>query len=127
MMETNQDKAIKWDKSGKGRGNRWRMMRDIVACLALRPMNLMQTQRALLRLRGLTRQKVHQMMMELQDAGDIIEVTGKQMGWATTDRGVHFWIPQGRKAIPAGIVRVLPTMVFAPTLDPDNKEGVKDE
>ena len=117
-QETEQDKAIRWDKSAKGRGNRWRMMRDVVAALALRPMNLTQTQDAMMRLRGITRRKTHQMMEELERAGDIKPTSGTIsgnviMGYSATDRGVHFWLAGGRRSIPAGLVRVLPTMVYA--------------
>ena len=118
INEVEQDKAIAWDKSAKGKGNRWRMMRDVVAALAMRPLNLMQAQDAMMRLRGITRAKTHEMMMELQGAGDIKEVAGKLgdapfSGWAATDRGVHFWVGS-RLKIPAGIMRVLPTMVAIP-------------
>ena len=121
--EVEQDKAIAWDKSAHGKGNRWRMIRDIVAALAMRPLNLMQTQDAMMRLRGITRAKTHSMMMELQNAGDIKEVSGEMggtpfSGWAATDRGVHFWLGS-RVKIPAGILRVLPTMVTTPPPEPE--------
>lgn len=114
-----QDKSLSWDKSARGRGNRWRMLRDLVAILSMRPLNLMQTQDALMRLRGITRAKTHQMMMELQSAGDIKEVSGiisgiQVNGWSATERGVHFWLRGKRLSIPAGIVQVLPTMVSVP-------------
>ena len=111
---TETDKVIAWNRAAKGRGNRWRMMRDIVASLAITPMTLMQTQRALMRLRGLTRRMVHGMMLELEDSGDIKQVSGtisgvNFMGWSSSDKGVHFWLGGSIKAIPAMIVRVLPT------------------
>lgn len=112
------DVSIAWDKSAKGRGNRWRMMRDIVAVLAMRPLNLTQTQDALMRLRGITRAKTHQMMGELERAGDIKPTSGTIsgeiiMGYSATDKGIHYWIPKGRKTIPVGVVRVLPTLIPA--------------
>jgi len=115
-LESDRDKAIAWDKSAKGRGNRWRMMRDVVAMLSLRPMNLTQTQDALMRLRGITRQKTHQMMEELQRAGDIKPVSGRVggeviAGYSTTGQGVHFWLGGRRSGIPAGVVLVLPTLI----------------
>ena len=121
-IENEQDKAVKWDKSAKGRGNRWRMMRDVVAALALRPMNLTMTQNAMMRLRGLSHGKVHEMMMELEGAGDIKPTSGKIgetafNGWAATDRGVHFWLEGTRLGIPAGLVRVLPIMSPAAKLE----------
>ena len=128
-QETEQDKAIRWDKSAKGRGNRWRMIRDVVAALALRPMNLTQTQDAMMRLRGITRRKTHQMMEELERAGDIKPTSGTIsgnviMGYSATDRGVHFWLEGSRRSIPAGLVRVLPTMVSAQKSDSEEKATV---
>lgn len=113
------DVAIAWDKSAKGRGNRWRMMRDVVAMLSLRPLNLTQLQDALMRMRGITRRKTHEMLEELERAGDVKPVSGLVggeviAGYSATDRGVHFWLEGTRKGIPAGVVRVLPTMTPVP-------------
>lgn len=113
------DVAISWDKSAKGRGNRWRMMRDVVAILSIRPLNLTQLQDALMRLRGITRQKTIQMLEELERAGDVKPVSGLVggeviAGYSSTDRGVHFWLEGTRKGIPVGVVRVLPTLTFVP-------------
>ncbi len=123
------DKPIAWEKAAKGRGNRWRMMRDIVACLALRPMNLTQTQDAMMRLRGLSRNKVIEMMSQLESAGDLKPTSGRISGveiagTTATDRGVHFWLDGSRGNIPASIVRVLPIMVSVP--DSEAKEVVHD-
>jgi len=120
------DVAIAWNKSAKGRGNRWRMMRDVVAMLALRPLNLTQLQDALMRLRGITRRKTHQMLEELERAGDVKPVSGLiggevVAGYSSTEKGVHFWLGGTRKGIPAGVVRVLPTM----TSVPKSEEAVK--
>ena len=121
-IEFKQNRAVSWEKAAKGRGNRWRMMRDIVAALAMRPMNLMMTQRAMMRLRGLTRAKTHEMMSDLEDAGDIKPISGKigdveLLGWAATDKGVHFWLGGSRLNIPVSIVQVLPILTSAPKLE----------
>ena len=89
-------------------------MRDVVACLAMYPLNLTQLQDAMMRLRGITRQKTHQMLLELERAGDVKPTSGTisgeiVMGYGATAKGVHFWIPKGRKTIPVGLVRVLPS------------------
>ena len=94
-------------------------MRDVVAMLALRPLNLTQLQDALMRLRGITRRKAHEMLEELERAGDVKPVSGVVAGdviagYSSTDRGVHFWLGGTRKGIPAGVVRVLPTMAPVP-------------
>lgn len=113
------DVAVAWDKSAKGRGNRWRMMRDVIAMFAIRPMNLTQAQDAMMRLRGITRRKTHQMIEELERALDIKPTSGTLkgelvMGYTATEQAVHFWLGGSRLNIPAGIVRVLPTMTPVP-------------
>lgn len=124
-----QDVAVAWDKSAKGRGNRWRMMRDVVACLAMSPLNLTQLQDAMMRLRGITRRKTHQMLEELERAGDVKPTSGTIsgeviMGYAATVKGVHFWLGGTRKGIPAGIVRVLPIIVSVPKSEVPGHEMV---
>lgn len=90
-----------------------------MAILAIRPLNLTQLQDALMRLRGITRRKTHQMLEELERAGDVKPVSGMVggkviAGFSSTDRGVHYWLEGTRKGIPAGVVRVLPTMIPVP-------------
>ena len=108
-----QDREIKWDKSAKGKGNRWRMLRDIVALLSLTWMNLTMIQDTMLRHRGLSRSKVVEMLDQLERSGDIKPVSGKIgenviMGWSTTDQGVSFWIGGTRRNIPVSVARVVP-------------------
>jgi hypothetical protein len=113
-----EDKEIKWDKSAKGRGNKWRMLRDLVAILSLNAMSLMMIQDTMLRLRGLSRGKVMEMMNQLQRAGDIKETVGTVggvtvHGWTTTDQGVALWLRGTRMDIPARIVQAASTMRYA--------------
>lgn len=122
-----QDVVIAWDKSAKGRGNRWRMMRDVVAMLAMRPLNLTQLQDGLMRLRGITRRKTHEMLEELHRAGDVKPVSGRVggeviAGYAASDKGVHYWLGGTRKGIPAGVVLVLPTMTPVPKSEVSKNE-----
>lgn len=111
---SDQEKEIAWEKSGKGRGNRWQMLRDIVALLSLRSMSVMQLQDCLLNLRGLTRNKVRELMEDLERAKAIKQVTGQvqgivQHGWAATDFGVAYWV-KSRQGIPVRIAQVAATL-----------------
>lgn len=108
---------IAWEKNAKGRGNRWRMLRDIVALVATTPMTLMEIQDAMLSLKGLSRTKVRDMLDELSRPG-FIRVTSWSMdsrplqGWIASKKGVAFWIkdPEG---IPATIALVAQTISYA--------------
>ncbi|GAI34131.1 unnamed protein product, partial [marine sediment metagenome] len=47
-------------------------------------------------------------------------------GYSATDRGVHFWLGGTRKDIPAGVVRVLPTLISVPKSDPPGEPEYQD-
>lgn len=71
---------------------------------------------------------VHEMMNELEDSGDIRQVSGEVggvsfMGWGTSDKGVHFWLGGSRLGIPAMVVRVLPTTPPVPQSEERAVEG----
>lgn len=112
------EQLIAWGRAAKGRGNRWRMLRDIVALTAVKPMNIMMLQDCMLKMKGLTRNKVRELVEDLeraqavkQTSGDISGV-GLVHGWVATDSGVAYWL-KTRKAIPAGIVEVASRMRYA--------------
>lgn len=115
------EREIAWRKSGKGRGNRWLILRDVVALLSLKSMNMMDIQDCMLKLRGLTRGKVRELMEDLDRAGAISQVTGRDprgrtvMGWTATNQGVSYWLGS-RKAIPAHIAQVVATMTVVEQL-----------
>jgi hypothetical protein len=109
MTISDREREIAWKKTGKGRGNRWLMLRDIVAFLSCQWMNLTILQDVLMRHKGLSRSKVIEMLDQLQRSGDVTPVTGDLegitvMGYAASDQGVTFWLGS-RKNIPASIVR----------------------
>jgi len=112
------EQLIEWGRAAKGRGNRWRMLRDIVALTAVKPMNVMMLQDCMLKMKGLTRNKVRELLEDLeraqavkQTSGDISGI-GIVHGWVATDQGVSYWL-KNRKAIPAGIVEVASRMQYA--------------
>lgn len=115
---SNQDREIAWKKSAQGRGNRWQILRDVVALLSLKSMNMMMIQDCCLKLRGLTRHKVRELMEDLERAGALKQVTGNikgvtVMGWSATEKGVVYWLGS-RQAIPVRIAEVAATINFAP-------------
>lgn len=105
-----QRKEERWKRTGKGRGNRWLMLRDLLAIVSLRPMSLMMIQDTMLAHRGLTRNKVRDFLDQLERARAIEQVednTGRlrRNVFIATEGGVSFWI-HSRKDIPASIVQV---------------------
>lgn len=113
---TEREIEIKWERSAKGRGNRWRMLRDIVALVTIAPMTLMEVQDAMLSLKGLSRSKVSDMLDELSRPV-YIKVTSwtlddhTQMGYVASKKGIHFWIKKA-EAIPASIALVAQTISY---------------
>ena len=111
---------IAWRKTGKGRGNRWQMLRDLVALLALKAMSMMMIQDSMLKLRGLTRGKVRELMEDLERAGAIKQTSGTIQGmtlhaFTATENGVKYWIGT-RQAIPVHIATVAATIKYAQEL-----------
>ncbi len=93
------------------------MMRDLVALAAIKTLNMMMLQDCMVNLRGLTRNKVRELVENLQRAGAIKQVSGDISGvgiihgWVATDQGVSYWL-KSRLAIPAGIVEVASRMKY---------------
>jgi hypothetical protein len=115
------EKELAWLKSGKGRGHRWLILRDLVALLAIKAMSIMMIQDCMLKLRGLTRRKVVELMDDLERARAIKQVSGDVNGvvlhgWAATENGVSYWLGS-RTAIPAHIARVASTIQYAVPLE----------
>lgn len=116
MNSEERDIEISWERSAKGRGNRWRMLRDIVALVATTPMILSEVQDAMLAVKGLSRTKVMDMLEELSRPG-FIKVTSwtlddiVQQGWIASEKGVAFWI-KDPELIPASIALVASTISY---------------
>jgi len=80
-------------------------------------MNMMDMQDSMLKLRGLTRAKVRELMEDLERAGSIKQVTGILKGttihgWTATENGVSYWLGT-RTVIPARIAVVASSMDVA--------------
>jgi len=114
QLRQEEKKEAQWLKSGKGKGNRWLMLRDLCSILSLRPMSTMMTQDTMLLHRGLKRETVRNMLEQLERTACIEQVrdaTGPiaQWVWVATEGGVLYWIGS-RNAIPASIAQVAWTL-----------------
>jgi len=107
----NEKKEKKWKKTGKGKGLRWLLLRDLCAILSLRPMSLNLIQDTMLLHRGLKRSTVRDMIDQLERTKSIEQIQDSVTAsmvywvWISTEGGVRFWIGS-RKDIPASIVQV---------------------
>jgi len=108
----------RWRKKAKGRPMRWRILRDVVAVLALDWMNTSQMQIAMRRLYALKNSTTRDILGELEEEKSIKQSKDPDgvYAWEATPSGVAFWV--GRtKDIPASIVRVASTSRNVNTLE----------
>jgi len=113
-----QNRELSWKRKGKGRGNRWLMLRDLLAILSLRPMSNNIVQDTMFLMRGLKRATIREMMDQLERTKSIEQLEDasgsiKLWVWVATEPGVHYWIGS-RKDIPASIVQAAHTMQAVP-------------
>lgn len=101
----------KWKRKAKGKQNRWRMLRDCVACLSLAWMDTSEIQIAMMRLYALKFKTTRDMLEELENGRAIRQektYDGDRFKWGATTEGVFFWIgKEGVKLIPASIAQVV--------------------
>lgn len=97
-------KEEKWFHRAKGRGNRWRMLRDIIAMCAVQPFTTTEIEDTALLGRGITHTKTYGMIQELERSGALEPIVheGKAF-WRSSERGVVSFLGM-RKAIPARVV-----------------------
>ena len=53
-MTQERQRLVAWEKTARGKGLRWRILRDVVACLRLHWMTFEELAHVMMRLRGLT-------------------------------------------------------------------------
>jgi len=108
-----------WKARAKGRGVRWRMIRDCVSCVSTEWMTSSEVEVCMIRIWGLTRKKTRELLEEMVQIGDVLvekDDKSQEMKYHLAPNRVKFWLgPQGIKGIPAGIVQVVAIMrtVFA--------------
>lgn len=114
LLELENKKVKKWNQTGKGKGNRWLMLRDLLAVLSLRPMTMSIVQDTLFLMRGLKRSTVRDMIEQLERTKSVSQVRDVSENtpswfWVATEEGVLYWIGS-RKDIPATIVTAAHTI-----------------
>lgn len=103
-------KGRRWKASGKGRGLRWLILRELVGMCALKRWTTTELEDAALIGRGLSHRKTYEMVMELERAR-CLEATQLTQGqyWKATEHGVHLFL--GRiDLIPATIAGAVLTI-----------------
>lgn len=115
------DVLIAWGRRAKGKGLKWRHLRDLIACACFEWMNSYQLEFCMRRLHGITPKKTREMMHYLETDRDLDhekhERTGENMFHAS-QKAVSFWV-DSTKAIPAGIVQVVQSSSFAKQFEDD--------
>ena len=108
----------KWKGKAKGKPMRWRMLRALVACLALDWMNTSQVQISMRRLYALKNTTTREMLEELEEEKSVRQSKDPQgaFSWEATPSGVAFWVGK-TKDIPALIVLVAETSRNVNTLE----------
>lgn len=124
-MSDTREREVAWRKSAKGRGNRWQILRDVVALVSMNTLTNNQIQDAMLKLRGITRPKVNELIEDLNRAGALKQVAGtfqgiERWGWSATENGVNYWLGK-RTNIPVRIVEVASISTVAKLLEESKK------
>ncbi len=113
--ETEKEEKIlrTWKKKAKGRPMRWRILRDVVACVSLAWMTTEQVQIAMSRLWALKNKTTRDILEELEQGRAVEQKKHDQRGfmWGATEIGVAFWVGS-KSAIPAITARVASDSAF---------------
>ena len=104
----------RWKNKAKGKPIRWRMIRDVVACLSLAWMSTSEIQIAMRRLWALKNSTTRDLLEELEQESSVIQAEAPQGGfkWGATKSGLAFWVGS-TKAIPAQTALVASTSAYA--------------
>lgn len=115
--EIEQKKEMAWRNRAKGRGVRWRMIRDTLATVSVYWMTLDEVQTCMVRIWGLTRNKTREILEEMATIGDVEakkDPTSHNLIYRLRPDRVRFWLGiHGAEGIPAGIVQVVETTMLA--------------
>jgi len=110
-----------WKSRAKGKGVRWRMLRDTVSVVSSNWLTSYQVETCMIRIWGLTRKKTKELIDELVDMGDLlVEKDDKthDMKYYLNRERARFWLgDQTVQAIPAGIVQVVELTKSASALE----------
>lgn len=107
-----------WTQRAKGRGVRWRMIRDTLATVSVYWLTLFEVQICMVRLWGLTKNKTREILEEMVEMGDVETKKDPQtlnLLYKLKPERVIFWMgAKGTEAIPAGVVEVVETSMLVP-------------
>jgi len=111
-IEIDRMKVKAWKNNAKGKGIRWRMLRDLIATISTSWLNSYQVETSMIRLWGTKRKSTREMLNELVGMGDVLQEKDIQspyeMKYYMNQERVGFWFPLGGlKAIPAGIAEAV--------------------
>lgn len=108
----------RWTVRGKGKPIRWKMIRDLMACLSLAWLDTFQAQIAMRRLWGLKPNTTRDILEELEIENSIVQEKYHSGGfkWGATPEGVAFWVVK-TSAIPASTALVASSSAYANTLE----------
>lgn len=110
--EVEKMKVRAWKNKAKGKGIRWRMLRDLISTISSQWLTSYQIETSMIRLWGTKRGRTREMLSELVGMGDIktdksLKPPFDMMYYMNQDR-VNFWLGiAGLKGIPAGIVEAV--------------------
>jgi len=115
--EVEQQREKNWKNRARGRGVRWRMIRDTLATVSVYWMTMEEVQTCMIRIWGLTKNKTRELLEEMVSIGDVElkkDPTTFNMLYRLKPERVKFWMGlRGASGIPAGIVEVVETTMLA--------------
>lgn len=110
-----------WANRAKGKGVRWRMIRDTMSVISVHWMTSSEVEICMVKIWGLTRKKTREILDEMTEIGDcIVEKDEKtsEMKYHLKQERVNFWLGKGGiHGIPAGIVEVVETTMHVKRLE----------
>ncbi|GAI06605.1 unnamed protein product [marine sediment metagenome] len=105
-----------WQNRAKGKGVRWRMIRDTLATVSVYWMTLSEVETCMVRIWGLTRKKTRELLEEGVSIGDVDtkkDPLSHNLLYKLRQERVTFWMgKRGVEGIPAGIVEVVETTIL---------------
>jgi len=104
-----------WKRAGKGKGNKWLMLRDVVVFCALHPWTTTELEDAMLLYRGLSHRKTYEMIQDLERSRALVSEKDPTIGvyWMATPLGVKLFTGAKVEDIPAFLVREVEAIASA--------------
>jgi len=101
--------ASAWWRNAKGKGLRWRILRDLLATCSVEWLSTSEIFDTMTRIRGVTHGKTRELMTALEGMGDLSQERDEKdqvFKWHATRQGVSYWLGKPGD-IPAGIVEAV--------------------